>query len=1475
MKKNIRSMATFLAAAMITAAMPASISYAESAAINGTLKPGYTITASAEGAASYQWYRSDDNATWSAVDGTTEQSYKLTNADGTKYLKCTVDGEDSKVVQIDAALELFANGTVLGGVSETPQSYKFKIEGDDTSEYILLDTNPDDVNSTFFVMTKEAYISRQLGPDQVNHFGYLKFDVTATSSIAHWLNNDFKTNGGNKKLPESIINNIDFNHVWLTEGVNTDDYITTCGIAIPSANELKQHAGKYGYGECDWGFATRTVASDGFGQAVHDDTLGWGIATWQGVNIRPVFWLKKDFFKNVDIDYASMGAQVKTALVQNYEKSELQDKYTEDELVGIGFAPESDESLTVSDVKIEGTLKPGYTVTGAYDWTNASAEGTSLLKWYISDSAENKGNLVESGASYKLTNADGGKYITFEVTPQNVAGTYGKVCVSETVRIDEKLEQLAKGTVLGGVSNTPGNYKFKIAGDDSAEYILLDTNPDDENSTYFVMTKDAYISRQLGSDASNHFGYLKFDVSATSSIAHWLNNDFKTNGGNKKLPESIINNIDYNHAWLTEGVNNGDDYITTCGIAIPSANEVKQYAGKYGYGECDWGFATRTVDSEGFGVAVHDDTLGWAVPTWQGVNIRPVFWLKIDFFKNVDIDYASMGAEIKKALVQNYEKSELQDKYTEDELVGIGFAPAVDESLTVSNVKVEGTLKPGYTVTGVYDWTNASAEKNSVTKWYRSENAEDIGDEIAVGASYTLTNADGGKYITFAVTPHNANGAYGVTAKSEAVLVDMPLKKDYEDHLDGVQTTPAEYKFTVTGDTSTEYILLDTDSDNENSKFFIMTASKFGTRAFDTTEKNVFDPQSSTNIAYWLNGDFKTNGVDGRVLSDGILSHIDHNHVWLTDGVGGGDDYVTTAGIALISLDEAARYQKKYGYAECGWYWWTRSSLLYENGVVGSVTLRLDNNWIHKTGAGDAGPGVRPVFWLNGDFFKDVNVDYASMGTEVKKAIFANYEKSELTSKYTEAQLVEMGFAPTVDESLTVTDVRIEGTLKPAYTITGAYDWTSDMAEGTSMLRWYRSETEGEIGELISTGASYTLTNADGGKYITLEVFPQNAAGIYGAKAVATVKIDESLEQFEHHTGLGGVENTPVKYTFKIADDDTTEYILLDTNSKDENSRFFIMTKEDFGKQRWVISSSESRERKFDLTNEENIAYWLNNDFKNNGNKIVIDSEAGTYEMKKLPDSIIDNIDYNHVWLTEGFSYENGHVTDDYLTTCGIALLSASEAKQYAGKYGTHECGFWWWIRSSHPISGNKATICNEGGLIHTGTNTWNEIAVRPVFWLKKDFFKKVKIDLASLSVDSEVIKAIVDNYSREELSSIYTAEELSKFGYAGYEAYNIEFKDVDGNTVTKLSNKVTGFNVSADFAAYDKATNVTMIVSLYDETGAMYGIAIDTKTVDINETVTLNADLSEFTIKSNSTAKVMFWDDFESMYPMMDAIDF
>ena len=98
-------------------------------------------------------------------------------------------------------------------------------------------------------------------------------------------------------------------------------------------------------------------------------------------------------------------------------------------------------------------------------------------------------------------------------------------------------------------------------------------------------------------------------------------------------------------------------------------------------------------------------------------------------------------------------------------------APVVNTPPTATSVGFSGTIQDGEILTGTYTYADADSdtESDSTFKWYRSDNASGSNKIAISGATsktFKLTSSEVGKYISFEVTPKNANGIGSATGSS-------------------------------------------------------------------------------------------------------------------------------------------------------------------------------------------------------------------------------------------------------------------------------------------------------------------------------------------------------------------------------------------------------------------------------------------------------------------------------------------------------------------------------------------------------------------------------------------------------------------------------------------------------------------------------------------------------------------------------------
>ena len=651
-----------------------------------------------------------------------------------------------------------------------------------------------------------------------------------------------------------------------------------------------------------------------------------------------------------------------------------------------------------------------------------------------------------------------------------------------------------------------------------------------------------------------------------------------------------------------------------------------------------------------------------------------------------------------------------------------------------------------------YQWLTSDSENGEYT--------ELLSD---TSATYIVTPRDKGKYIKVQIKNVNTGET---TVSDNSVYVEtlgpVPRTSFSTADINATMLTPAENVFSVDG---RKFILLE-EMNGADSHYYIMTEEMYGTKKFDENLFAKFDPERDGNIGKFLNGAFLTTGGAGRVIPETVRQHIDFDHIWNTEaGMTGGDcpeDYSFSAGISLLSQSEAIKYRSKYGWQPDGSSvvtpWWSRT----QRGVGGDT-----DNILVMMGSNDSGKGnmwnksctqsffVRPVFYLDEDFFGEVKCDTSNMGDNIKKLITGKYTVSELETMYSVEELIAIGYK--IKSAVIAKDSNPYG---------GGTRLTASMNDEDAVdfkYKWFISDTEEDRGIQVfgNTTDTYIVGVNDRTKYITASIIPVYADGSTGEETPAVNKIYVDNIGAMSRTDYPSDErrankNNPKEYLFTAGGE---QMILLDAFD-DDSDTLYVMTAAAKGQH---IYDSDNTQR-FDPEDLNNIGYWLNNDFL-----------KGSTTISKTVQPYINK---DHLWWTEA-GHNKGNCPADYSFTAGVSLLSRSEYGKYWGKFGwdnNDSIKIAWWLRTGRNTA--QADIfrilgVQEGNYSNESANgygnTWNKEAsashfIRPVFYLSKDFLLNVKIT----EMGEKAAEAIRNYFTPDQFMASpagYTNNELIKLG--------------------------------------------------------------------------------------------------------------
>lgn len=611
---------------------------------------------------------------------------------------------------------------------------------------------------------------------------------------------------------------------------------------------------------------------------------------------------------------------------------------------------------------------------------------------------------------------------------------------------------------------------------------------------------------------------------------------------------------------------------------------------------------------------------------------------------------------------------------------------------------------------------------------------------------------------------------------------------------DGVSEIPSQYSFTLDDDVKDAwektpiYQLIDTEEVNGKKNMLIIrleTQAARGRIAPDSAQ--VYDPAVQGTLAYWVDkiwtgtepddnnsyyGDFASNAnsvisVKGSLLNKKFSDYL-VQHDWIIEkcSAAATEQRIISAKAVIPSASEIDCYVKKIDGA----------SLSQGNGLNASLTRTpkrcingaYDNVYAQgetdgklcmqllKVNSTDA-KRAWGMFWVSEDFFK--NVKLSSMGEDVVNEVKNLNTLSDLYNiGYTADELAKMGLIESVNVSISA-DKTV-----PGYTITAVTD------KEVTDIKWYAADEEDGEYTVIDgvSGNNWTITNAYAKKYVKV-----CADGFYSN----TLAIGEGLRAFnpDLHGGWGlpgGMPQTsPEEYKFTLANPSRAGYTyhMLETEDVNGQSHYFILQMGDMISNGKMIPNSESSA--FDPQIQYSAADWLNNIWAVSSNPNQSDyykSNGGILNNNGSPiDTNIKPYIQSHTWLTERSG--GSLVSDDYIFTGKVALLSVTELFKHADKIGKADYGSGW-LRTPTESNGKERfyilNINNDVWAKVPGSTDVNHM-YRPVYYLSEDFFKNVKLE----SIGAEAAKMVRETITKQEMfqgKAGYTDEELiSIFGYA------------------------------------------------------------------------------------------------------------
>ena len=749
-------------------------------------------------------------------------------------------------------------------------------------------------------------------------------------------------------------------------------------------------------------------------------------------------------------------------------------------------------------------------------------------------------------------------------------------------------------------------------------------------------------------------------------------------------------------------------------------------------------------------------------------------------------------------------------------IMASAFSPVVMANENV--LKIETRRAGGIPSYGETLVSKGVGEGDTVT-WQRIDSDEAV-TTIGTGNEYVVTEEDAAVYEN-GKNPSKIQFTTG-SASSEPVEIQNILTSPWPVNYvlkNANKQIPENSKFSVDG----KSFSLAAVYDNDKSAYFVVANDLYGQYV---RKDSKLDPNAEGNIQKWLNGSFITSGNDGMKLPDGIIEHIDRTHIWATEAAPASKSkwpgYTFKSGVTILSGSEMERYKDKIGYY-LGQPYMLRSIVNWDGTPSGNRYAYCDGStggdevMIKHDMVGSTSKYIRPVFYLDKDFFKTVKVDLANTGADVLDEI-KKVDSAILESLYTHQELITyLGFEATEDD-VVLKDfyIKTRSGNEAAYGETMQVFFDYDNERNTSLLKDY--SVKWKIGDtVVGEGNEYVITEADCARksYITdSETRTINAdvtfEKVNGTKVTVTFNGVSFLTwEMPRRAGVHPVDKvSPVKKSVSAAD----EFVL-------DGKRFTLVKDFDNDKSTYFIAASQGicthnggNSVIMNSDSSGNLSNWLNNDF-----------------LSQLPSGMVTYMDKEHLWSTEGAP--NSGIEDTYTFKAGVAVPSAAEFIRYNSTLA-YDIGATYWLRTASNQAEARLMKIEQ---IDTTNNTDTQVKIvpngltdtspyiRPVFYLNRDFFKNVAIDLNEAG--DNVLAVMRKNYLIEDLSNLYDAAVLREKGFESIFDLTVKLTDENGE---ELTNSAETNYVNAEFSVINNRTedfDAYIYLAVYDANNTLTGV--------------------------------------------------
>ena len=553
---------------------------------------------------------------------------------------------------------------------------------------------------------------------------------------------------------------------------------------------------------------------------------------------------------------------------------------------------------TASDVSISGTFALGQQLTGNYTYADddSDVESGSTFKWYRSDDASGTRKAVIAGATaqtYTLVADDDGKYISFEVTPNDgtEAGTpVESSLVFEIVEVSSIVRQTPSDA-----TTSEDEVTFRVTFTDDVRYVSTDD---------FVLSGTAAADGTVSSVTAVSSSVYDIKVTGITNSIGTINLDLKgVDGAGSNDIAKIPSQLD---ASSTADLQITDSPVFGQSFRANNSGLLLDVVLKKGTGHSHSGAGTlELISGEGYGGTVlateniqitsaqTEVTYSFSSPPSVTAGSTYTFRVNIPGAPSNSIGFsAQVGAGYSGGILYQASALSSADLYFKlfvssgpSEALG-STLPATDETYTISNppvasnIDITGTLNVGQQLTGTYDFSDpqSDTESGSSFKWYRADDASGTNKAAiagATGTTYTLTLADGGKFISFEVTPSDGTDT-GDAVESAAYEVPAAIT---------VQSIARQTPGTANVNAGTEPVFRVTFSENVrnvSADDFTLSSTVGGAVSsvnavdasiYDVTVNNLNNVDGTLSLKVkGIDGTAGTNNITGIGYSNGVAT---------------------------------------------------------------------------------------------------------------------------------------------------------------------------------------------------------------------------------------------------------------------------------------------------------------------------------------------------------------------------------------------------------------------------------------------------------------------------------------------------------------------------------------------------------------------------------------------------------------------------